>query len=140
MLVDIEYRSDPITSIIAEVNGNPDSCVRHEKGVFEVGHFSLGNCIGKQLSFEQEYPELSINAYGVCDNYQQIIEQAPELSDEKRNFVISITKISKDKEPEEGGWRWHKWGPYIGEQESTTEYLYDEPEIDEVYVYHIYEL
>jgi hypothetical protein len=47
------------------------------------------------------------------------------------------------KEPENagrgGGWRWHKWGPYIGKGEPTTEYLDDEDGFaDGVYVYHFY--
>jgi hypothetical protein len=39
-----------------------------------------------------------------------------------------------------GGWRWHKWGPYIGTQEPKCEYIHDEPEIEEVFTYHVYEL
>jgi len=48
--------------------------------------------------------------------------------------------IRKDLEPTDGGWRWHKWGEYIGTQNPQMEYIHDEPEIEKVYVYHIYEL
>ena len=53
-------------------------------------------------------------------------------------IVISVTEMRKDEQPEDGGWRWHKWGEYIGKQEPKCEYLYDEPNIDSVYVFHIY--
>ena len=38
------------------------------------------------------------------------------------------------------GWRWHKWGPYIGTQDPQCEYLADEPEIKEVFVYRFIQL
>lgn len=78
--------------------------------------------------------------YGVCDNYEQVLNQYPELQNSNKKFVVSLTPMTKSEEPESGGWRWHKWGEYIGEQNPTHEYLYDEPEIEEVFVYHIYEL
>ena len=37
-------------------------------------------------------------------------------------------------------WRWHKWGPYIGTKEPKCEYLYDEPEIDKVVIFELYEI
>ena len=78
--------------------------------------------------------------YGVCDDYQQVLEHYPELNNEKKKFVLSLCKISKNEQPESGGWRWHKWGEYIDNQNSHCEYIYDEPEIEEVYIYHIYEM
>jgi hypothetical protein len=45
----------------------------------------------------------------------------------------------KANQPKEDGWRWRKWGQYIGALEPTCEYIADEPHIDKVYVYHIYE-
>lgn len=50
-----------------------------------------------------------------------------------------MTSIYKNQQPPVGGWRWHKWGSYIGTYESKHEYLYDE-DIDMIYVYHIYEI
>lgn len=51
-----------------------------------------------------------------------------------------LTPVRKADQTHDGGWRWNKWwGPYIGSQRPQFEYLYDEPEIDEVFCYHIYE-
>lgn len=79
--------------------------------------------------------------YGVCDNHEQIIKEYPELQECKdRNFVVIMTPIYKNEQESEGGWRWHKWGEYIGDKTPTHEYLYDEPDIEMIYVYHIFEV
>lgn len=80
------------------------------------------------------------SAYGVCDDYRQVLALFPELQSSERKFVMSITEIRKDKEHSPGGWRWHKWGRYIGTQCPQAEYIADEPTIEKVYVYHVYEL
>jgi len=137
MLVDVKFFSHPIGEIIAKLNKNPEGVKRITKGVYEIGHFSLEHMI----SSIDTYPDLGdFNCYGVCDNYEQIIDQCPELQNKNRNFVVSITPIKKENQSPEGGWRWHKWGPYIGVQESQCEYLYDEPNIEMVYCYRIIEV
>jgi len=78
-----------------------------------------------------------LSSYGVCDNYEQVIEQYG-LIESEGNFTVSITPMYKKNQSENGGWRWHKWGGYIGVQEPTCEYLYDEPDIELVYVFQIH--
>ena len=78
--------------------------------------------------------------YGVCDNWEQIFERIPEIKyykESKEKFVIFLCPHIKKNQPDHDGWRWHKWGPYIGDQEPQYEYLRDEPEIDMVYSFHI---
>jgi len=88
------------------------------------------------------YPEdVDFPSYGVADNYEQIIDKYHELTSlSQRKFCILCTPMRKSEQYPEGGWRWHKWGEYIGTEEPTCEYLYDEPVIEEVYVFHIYEI
>lgn len=81
----------------------------------------------------------SFSSYGVCDDLQNLLAACPELVTSERQFVITLCPMRSDEQCEEGGWRWHKWGPYVGEQTPTCEYLYDEPLIDLVYVYQIFE-
>ncbi len=86
-------------------------------------------------------PENYISSYGVCDNFYQVLEKYKKyLEVPNRKFVVILRVIRKDLEPADGGWRWHKWGEYIGTQNPQMEYIHDEPEIEKVYVYHIYEL
>lgn len=98
-----------------------------------------------EVMFKEEcerYPELlGINCYGICDNYEQLVNKLPKkILDEGRDFVISLTSICRKDQPSRDGFRFHKWGPYIGEQDIRSEYLYDNEHIDEVFVFHIYEL
>ncbi|MHA1169977.1 MAG: hypothetical protein ACTSRU_19285 [Candidatus Hodarchaeales archaeon] len=76
--------------------------------------------------------------YGVCDNIDQILKRYPELEQPDRYFMVTLKEIRREDQPDRGGWRWHKWGEYIGDQKSEHEYLYDE-EIDSVICFHIYE-
>ena len=78
--------------------------------------------------------------HGVCDNVSQILAKWPHLMHSSQRHFITLTPIRKEEQPEFGGWRWHKWGPYIGDHEPQYEYLYDEEGIEVVYVFRIYTL
>lgn len=77
--------------------------------------------------------------YGVCDHWEQIIERWPQIVSSPRRFVIGLTEVRREDESE-GGWRWHKWGEYIGTFEHQREYLYDEVGIDSVWTFEIVEV
>ncbi len=113
---------DPIAQLIAQVNGNSSDTIELEAGVYQIGHFNFENELPVDLSFDEQYPDLSCGSYGVCDHYGQIFAKMPELLDSQERAFI------------------HKWGGYIGKHKPQCEYIYDEPEIEKVYVYHIYEL
>ena len=74
--------------------------------------------------------------YGVCDNASQILEHYQPKDDE----VIILFPVIREYEPENYGWRWHKWGPYIGVHNPRYEYIYDEEEIDVVFCFSIYKI
>ena len=57
-----------------------------------------------------------------------------------KKFVILLTPVFKEDQPESCGWRWYKWGQYIGKYEPKCEYLYDEEGIDYVYCFTILEI
>lgn len=80
------------------------------------------------------------SCYGVCDTPEQIVAKWPQIDADQRPFTIFVVPVIRDEEPESGGWRWHKWGAYIGDREPQCEYLHDEPEIGKVYVFYIYEM
>lgn len=117
-----------------------------EKGIYLMNGFSLGNDIKNlkdaYVNFETEDGEEWLGSYGVSDSIEQVKEKyAQWLNDPKRDFCISFTEVVKADQSPEWGWRWHKWGDYIGTKEPQYEYLYDEgDDIQSVFVYHIYEL
>ena len=64
--------------------------------------------------------------YGVADNIEQIkkyLKKYIDVPDEK--YIIAVTPVFQHK-GEADGWRWHKWGPYIGTLNPQCEYLDDE--------------
>ena len=84
--------------------------------------------------------------YGVADNASQIMDYYDKLYNEhsdymdNHKFVILLTPIFREDQPEYGGWRWHKWGPYLGVHNIKCEYLYNEKGIDYVYAFKILEV
>lgn len=78
--------------------------------------------------------------YGVCDDPNQLMSHPvfswAQSSDLK--IVFGVYPIRKSDQPPQCGWRWEKWGEYIGVRERRADYLYDEPEIDVVWVFQAY--
>lgn len=89
-------------------------------------------------SYKYEDFMKGISPYGVADNIEQVKEYAKDMISSDNPVVIALTEMRKDKEPENDGWRWEKWGQYIGKQDPQCEYLFDEPNIESVYVFHVY--
>lgn len=80
-----------------------------------------------------------VSEYMVCDNVQQAVEYWKcAIENPVHKYVIALMPVRKKDQSESDGWRWCKWGKYIGTQNSQCEYLFDEPEIDVVYCAHIY--
>lgn len=73
------------------------------------------------------FPLSMDSQYGVSDNIDQIKEYYKDWIT-KSDWVISVTPVFQHKENKGkgGGWRWHKWGPYIGKLNPQYEYLDDE--------------
>lgn len=80
------------------------------------------------------------STYCVCDNPEQAVTYwQARVNDPDRHYIVILVPIRRQP-GNTGGWRWHKWGPYIGTQWPQCEYIDDEPEIEMVYVANIYEL
>lgn len=138
MLVDVTIGRDPLLDMIANINGRAGGAERIDAGLYLCGHWNFEHI----ASVSNTYPDLpdDMCCYGVCDSPNQLVSAAPWLSTSPTKYVVSFVKIEKALEPKSGGWRWHKWGSYIGNQDPQCEYLADEPTIDVVYTYHIYEV
>lgn len=86
------------------------------------------------------------NNYGVADNASQVLDYYDSLCMQhqeymnNRKFIIMLTPIFKEDQFEHNGWKWHKWGRYIGKFNLQHEYLYDESGIDYVYCFSILEV
>jgi hypothetical protein len=103
-----------------------------------------GGGMDGEIELMNEIWEKSLNCYGVCDSPEQFDAKYGEAL---RGCPIDlcVTFVHVEKDPTNkwkgGGWRWHKWGEYIGAGEPTQEYLDDEELFpDGVYTFHIYEV
>lgn len=85
----------------------------------------------------------------ITDDIEKELDNEITLGDYLKNsdkkFAIFFTKMEQDLENKGkgGGWRWHKWGQYIGKHNIQCEYLDDEDlsDINQDYIlcFHIYE-
>lgn len=106
-----------------------------EKGIYMSEHFSFPKEMfieTKTMSFDDEYrlfaPNYEKVQYGVADSIEQIKEYFKDEIESARPYIISVAAVYQDKENagKGGGWRWHKWGEYIGKLNPQCEYLDDE--------------
>ncbi len=84
-------------------------------------------------SYEDEFklfaPHYKKEQFGVADNVQQVLDYFfEECQDLDKNYFILMMPVKQNKENKGkgGGWRWHKWGEYIGKLPRKYEYLDDE--------------
>lgn len=136
MLVDNAdvMRDDPILDIISEGRKTE----RLSKGIYKTYHFGSSHFVPGWNSWPA-FKDLNFNCYGICDAYEQVLASCPEIESSTKEYLVCVTPVERADQPEVGGWRWHKWGPYIGAQIITREYLFDESLIERVLYYHVYE-
>lgn len=135
-----QYNTDDFLSVINNLLGGGGPIVEIETGIYLCPHHNFGNDILNQKEDYFDFENLS--SYGVSDNIEQVKEKYSKwLNNKDLNFCISFTLVSKNEQSETGGWRWHKWGNYIGTKKPKHEYLFNEDDsINEVYCFHIYQI
>lgn len=110
----------------------PEFFVRHDGSkVLWTEHGASLIAAGEEVGY--------LGPYGVCDSLDQLLS-AYRFDEDPLLYCISLCEVRREHEPDSGGWRWHKWGEYIGTQKPTSEYMAHEPVIESVWCYHIYQL
>jgi hypothetical protein len=142
MLVDVTFRDPPphLATMLGIIGGGYVTPERIGEGMYLCGHWSIDQ-LGVKVRERWREPRsewLDFEEYGVCDTPEQAIEHL-KLKERSEKFFVSFVKIERATQPRDGGWRWHKWGEYIGTKEPQCEYIHDEPEIESVYTFHVYE-
>jgi hypothetical protein len=102
------------------------------------------------IPLDQSYgvfkPTYHKSQYGVADSIEQIKEYfKEEAEDPNRKYIVTFSPVFQDREHKGkgGGWRWHKWGTYIGNLNPQCEYLDDEDfgeDFKYVICFHLYEI
>jgi hypothetical protein len=148
-----------ILSIIGDASPTARPIEGLPEGYLQINHFNPKNVLrtdgpsrffpffvsqldeAREVDWARHDSEVEIGLDGVCDSPVQVYERYHDRLDEiETNVCVVFTHIPK--EPERagmgGGWRWHKWGEYIGDGQPQCEYLDDEPGFDDgVWVYSI---
>jgi hypothetical protein len=127
---------DPTIVMLKELMGQSSEIKELQKGIHQIGSFGLPHSMRK---FYEEYFAIGDHySYGVCDSAEQLLAAIPEIQNSDDEFIVTLTAINKADQPPKDGWRWEKWGEYVGTQKPQADYLYNEPQIERVFVYHIY--
>lgn len=147
MLANIQFKymsmeeKELVDRILGIASGGDNSIKNPFTGVYILNHHNFDWLIANIV---KEYPDIDddeLYCYGVCDTIDQWMEKYYEsVIQSPRKFCVAFTKVRKVDQPADGGWRWNKWGSYIGSKTPQHEYLYDEVDIDEVYCYHVVEI
>ena len=142
MLVNPRFKTDPQYDQILSLIGMGGRDIEIEPGIFMSPSFNMGNKIANAMDEYFFFDIDDLSSYGVCDTIDQVKEKYSQwLNLPDMKFCISFTKVTKSEQGPVGGWRWHKWGPYIGSKTPQHTYLYDEDDsIQEVLIFHIYRL
>lgn len=83
------------------------------------------------------------DVYGTADDIDQILENQDHKNwfiNHKNKYILGVDMINKIDQPARDGFRKHKWGPYIGNKSKGFEYLYDEPDMNHIIIYHFYRI
>jgi hypothetical protein len=100
----------------------------------------------KGATWEGTLMDNYIPMYGVADNIEQIKSlYKKQIDDPATKWVITLTPVSQNKEKKgkKDGWRWHKWGSYIGILKPQCEYIDDEnfgEDFQYVICFHLYKV
>lgn len=78
--------------------------------------------------------------FGVADNIEQVLEHYPELLESKDSFIVIFSDVYRKDQPKSYGFRYEKFGEYIGTQDIQHEFIYDDKHIDKVIIYHIFKI
>jgi len=132
---------DPVGRMLGILSPLGQDYKIHGLGLIEIGHWNPEFIF--EMTDADKWADFDrMSEYGVCDSPVQFHEYHGALLEaDRRRITVFFVHVAKDPENagEGGGWRWHKWGPYIGDHLPTTEYLDDEAGFDDgVYTYHAY--
>ncbi len=127
----------------ARINGKPVDSYHQERRPKNVTAMQLYRLHKRPLRkvnlHDWSEPSRFLNEYGVVDSPEQLLGFY-DFEGDPRQLFISMVEIRREDEESQGGWRYHKWGPYYGTQKPEHEYLYDDKHIDAVWTYHVYEV
>lgn len=125
----LEYQYDCIYQALSLANGNEYKIRKVCDGVYEFGQMPHEDFLnGWKL------PKLkNLKHYGLCDNYNQIIEKEPELLSKYSAYLIILVPV---KSKYQKFFKYRRYGEYLSSKEIISEDFGDSG-VDCVYAYKI---
>lgn len=124
-----------------ETLGEGYALIAHWNPAFCIAEIAAAEVRGRD-DFEFAYPKVQmpdgeyIPRYGVCDSVEQFDAlYGDTLRAHEHSFIVTFVEVLREDQPSWGGWRYHKWGEYVGTQEPQSEYLYHDKHIDRVFTF-----
>lgn len=124
--------------------------VRHDVGVYEQLGFEYlpwltqwprQRALGQIADANKRLRELARQGYpadfGCADSTNQVLEHLRPALDTDVPYLVTFATLTRASDP---GWRWHKAGPYLGTREPVREHLGDEPDIDQVVTFDLWQV
>lgn len=118
----------------------------HNFSFEEFEEFKDNNNLPYENCYSVFAPDYNKSQYGVADSLEQLKEYFKEQIEDKSNkYILTLTPVYQDLENrgKGDGWRWHKWGEYIGKLDSKCEYLDDEDfgeDFEYIICFHLYKI
>jgi hypothetical protein len=110
---------------------------RVDVGIYKDCGFNFRSDVD-MTDWEEFFHDDEVPAYGVADSIEQFLERfGAIITASPRSYAVGFTEVRRADQEPRGGWRWHKWGEYIGKHEPQYEYLYDEPLIESVVTFSV---
>jgi hypothetical protein len=149
MLVGLKFKEIPAwmdaieTHVAGLYTGWNESYVFLDNPTSDESYPYIHKVTGEPLVLREAFHNGQLNEvlepYGVADSVEQVLRYLEVgLLHPDRRYAVFVAPIFKGGQPERGGWRWHKWGIYIGDTPPEYEYLYDEDRHDFVVLFHVY--
>ncbi len=110
---------------------------RVQCGIYDDCGFNFHNQVDMR-GWEHFVEHAGVPCYGVADSIEQFLElYASKIVLDPRGCCVGFTTVTKAEQSPSGGWRWHKWGGYVGKHTPQYEYLYNEPDIESVVTFSV---
>lgn len=125
---------------VEEYDLHLDTLKREELAGCYLSDPNVASHLFDQLTFHKFAKRRAVKS-GICDNASQVINKHSKIvKDKNKKYIIFLSPVFKCDQQVGTGFRWSRYGKYIGVQDQSEKLLVDEPYIEFIFKYSIYEI
>lgn len=129
-------------------NLNPENLIDHASAYETYKHWptsSLAYSVSDNATQVFNHLQHALETYLTKDSSYPFFIQGKRLykfliTNPDAIYMLECHPVFNHHDGTSNGWRWHKWGPYLGKHTPKCEYLDEEKNIDYVLLWHLYPL